>query len=170
MKSLVLAAAFLLVGCSTTNIKVETSKQKMVHGAFKEHVDRFKIAHQRSTGRLVDVSNIIIKPVRMNKASRSERVVLYKNETIAFCMPSNTLPAIYIDVNAWKRLPDLLREELIFHELGHCVLRRPHCDYSFQGLPVSIMRSYLVPMEYYSRYREHYHNELFKEPACQERF
>lgn len=35
---------------------------------------------------------------------------------------------IHIDPVSWARASETSREQLIFHELGHCVLRRDHSD------------------------------------------
>ena len=172
MKLLALVVALLLTGCSTTttNVKINHGRSRMISGEFTDYVNRFKQAYYRSTGIRMNTNNVIIKPIKINKHIKGKNIIRYKNQAIGFCILSDELPAIYIDSGAWKRLPDLLREELIFHELGHCILRRLHCNYSYKGIPVSIMRSHLVSIRYYLRYRNYYISELFEEPACRETF
>lgn len=49
---------------------------------------------------------------------------------------------IYIDQQSWAGRSELQREFLIFHELGHCYLDRPHLDEAdANGFCVSIMQS-----------------------------
>ncbi len=49
---------------------------------------------------------------------------------------------ITIDLAFWNRFNDNIREMIVFHELGHCVLRRDHREGQLQdGRCISIMRS-----------------------------
>lgn len=49
---------------------------------------------------------------------------------------------IYIDQQSWAGRSELEREFLVFHELGHCYLDRPHLDEADEnGFCVSIMQS-----------------------------
>lgn len=47
---------------------------------------------------------------------------------------------ILIDRQSWAKMDDALKEELIWHEMGHCVLNRKHWNYTdSQSHPISIM-------------------------------
>lgn len=49
---------------------------------------------------------------------------------------------VSLDATFWKRAPNILKEMIVFHELGHCVLFRDHLeDKHANGTCVSIMRS-----------------------------
>jgi len=49
---------------------------------------------------------------------------------------------VTIDESFWNRSSNLLREFVVFHELGHCVLLRPHDESrNARGLCLSMMRS-----------------------------
>jgi hypothetical protein len=49
---------------------------------------------------------------------------------------------VVIDKQFWERSGDLTREMIVFHELGHCYLYRPHLDDAYRsGYCRSIMRS-----------------------------
>jgi len=49
---------------------------------------------------------------------------------------------VTIDRTFWRRGTDLFREFVVFHELGHCYLFRPHLeDHLSNGACASIMRS-----------------------------
>lgn len=75
-------------------------------------------------------------------------------------------PIIYIDTTSlnWKN-SDESREQLVFHEFGHCILGRSHTKDTLQnGAPASIMKPsgetlYGSVMSYFKR--EYYLNELF---------
>lgn len=74
---------------------------------------------------------------------------------------------IEIDTFFWNESSDLAKEELIFHELGHCVLNRDHDstlvktdDYEYK-IPNSIMYPYAFGYaDFYNRYHQHYMDEL----------
>ena len=75
---------------------------------------------------------------------------------------------IDIDPDAWNEAEDLKKEELIFHELGHCVLNRDHdntmLEYNGDELPKSIMYPYVFEYEY-GEYQDYYWAELKNENA-----
>lgn len=72
---------------------------------------------------------------------------------------------IIIDLTFWNDFPQtLLREMVIFHELGHCYLQRGHTEGAHpNGTCISIMRSGLEDCQdnYNSQTRLTYLNELF---------
>lgn len=77
---------------------------------------------------------------------------------------SNNPNNIIIDEPLFNELPDLYREFIIFHELGHCVLNRDHReDVDGQGNCLSLMRSGLESCNdnYRINTRTNYLNELF---------
>ncbi len=71
---------------------------------------------------------------------------------------------ITINSDAWNKFTEPGREQLLFHELGHCVLFRDHLDeiHSDGTRFRSIMATYGVPEADYKLYREEYLQELFK--------
>ncbi len=71
---------------------------------------------------------------------------------------------VTIDQSFWRLGTDLFREFVVFHELGHCFLFRPHLEDRFSnGACASIMRSGSGPCldNYSQRTRRLYVNELF---------
>ena len=70
-----------------------------------------------------------------------------------------------ITINAlfWDIMKELDKEKLVFHELGHCVLNRPHLDrIRPDGFCYSIMHSGQACSDNYSlETREAYIDELF---------
>jgi len=70
-------------------------------------------------------------------------------------------PLIVIDTPYWNEITELGREQLVLHELGHCVLNRDHKENMLSGLPVSIMYSIHFGDEwYYAQNRAYYLQEL----------
>lgn len=73
--------------------------------------------------------------------------------------------SIIIDRPFWERSDYLTREMLVFHELGHCVLSRPHDDSrNGMGHCNSIMASgtSTCTLEYTAETRDGYLDELFE--------
>ena len=71
---------------------------------------------------------------------------------------------VTIDIDFWNRSSYLLREFVVFHELGHCVLLRGHDESTdIQGRCLSIMRSGLTNCRdtYTSQNRDRFLDELF---------
>lgn len=71
---------------------------------------------------------------------------------------------IIIDHTFWNQASHLVKEMVIFHELGHCILGRGHKESSFSnGICRSIMRSGLGTCRdaYTSENRDYFIEELF---------
>jgi len=78
----------------------------------------------------------------------------------------HNLRHIEIDQSFWNRASHLQREMVVFHELGHCILRRGHKEDRFQnGICKSIMRSGLGACSdaYTPTNRSYFIEELFLE-------
>lgn len=75
----------------------------------------------------------------------------------------------YITVNnkVWQKVTETCKEQIIYHELGHCLLLRDHKDdkITLNGelMPASLMISINLPCVYDSTYqnRDYYIHELF---------
>jgi len=71
---------------------------------------------------------------------------------------------IRIDKTFWNGASELLREMVVFHELGHCVLYRGHFEnFNEDGICLSIMNSGLADcrVHYSESNRDLYLDELF---------
>jgi hypothetical protein len=77
-----------------------------------------------------------------------------------------TINQILIDQRYWRGYTPLLREALVFHELGHCILKRSHRDdKDLNGNCVSLMESGggNCTMHYHIGNRDFFLDELFSE-------
>lgn len=84
----------------------------------------------------------------------------------AFCeCDGQGAPHIFISQAHWNNLTELGRENLIFHELGHCILNRDHVDRLVEEngemYPVSVMFPTTLSDELYEKHRDYYLRELF---------
>ena len=64
---------------------------------------------------------------------------------------------VEVEEKFWKYASDTEREILIFHELGHCALKKGHSD-------SGIMRPQLLNEDYYLRHRSQLLDDLFLLP------
>jgi hypothetical protein len=76
--------------------------------------------------------------------------------------------AVEIDPTIWARLIESAKEALVFHELGHCLLNRPHWNQlappAQPGAAIgrcSMMNASLPPGDAYESLRQEYLDELF---------
>lgn len=122
---------------------------------FKPYVQRFEqLSIERGNGvQIVDL-----------KVSFGKMQSEYENGACEI-IGDNT-PTVYINEVTWNRLTDIDREALIFHELGHCVLRRGHIDeIEEDGSPKSLMHPYRIQTRIYEMHEQKYVVELFKGKA-----
>ena len=71
---------------------------------------------------------------------------------------------VTIDLEFWNRFSDNVKEMIVFHELGHCVLGQDHREGQFtNGQCTSIMRSGTLPCRdaYNAANKDYYLGELF---------
>lgn len=68
---------------------------------------------------------------------------------------------IEIDPDAWDRFSENKRINLIFHELGHCVLNRKHVNIRLEdGCPASFMDEYIISDQCLDKHMDEYIEEL----------
>ena len=109
-----------------------------------------------SRGIVDDLSNEEIKGVIRE---------IHQDRVLGQCSYSQLNPGtVTIDKTTWQQASDRLKEFVVFHELGHCYLKRDHKEAAFSnGLCVSIMRSGTGNCwdNYNSGTRSYYLDELF---------
>lgn len=81
---------------------------------------------------------------------------------IGVCYKRGNDRKVEIDVEWWDKAGELDREILIFHELGHCVLEKPHTNFDLEdGCGGSVMNEYHIGAYCYDKHYDHYIEELF---------
>ncbi len=84
---------------------------------------------------------------------------------LGVCVRSDEEPnRVAVDQEVWSQASQELKELIVFHELGHCILDREHLDDDENGVCVSIMNSGLSGCEISledETTREEYLDELF---------
>jgi hypothetical protein len=131
-----------------------------VQPQFSAFVSRFEtVAAQQ--GRPLKVTNLIIQTGDLPVAANGDR------ERAVCETATGMTPTITVDNTAWAEIAngaenDLDREELLFHEMGHCLLGRVHNhDLQSDGTPVTMMNPYRIDHDIYSDNHAYYVNELF---------
>jgi hypothetical protein len=101
--------------------------------------------------------------------SFEEKCKVYTNTSVYFSKMSakniagtcNFLTnVVEIDRSYWVNLTYFEKENLIFHEYGHCALFKSHNNSMSTGKPISIMNSSLIDLMTYLERRSEYLKEL----------
>jgi hypothetical protein len=72
-------------------------------------------------------------------------------------------PEVTINKDAWNDMTVEEQKELLYHEMGHCVLKRKHrSDLLKDGSPASIMNPYTMDNYTFVKYEAYYVQELFQ--------
>lgn len=123
-----------------------------------EYVDRFEGEAKLYLGKDFRIYRLKVRFVDKFDGSLSPRTV-GECSTKGFDVPSVTILRSY-----WDEATDLTREQLVMHELGHCVLFEGHDKRKFMGEnPTSIMYPEILDDGLYSRLRAYYMLELFQQ-------
>lgn len=83
----------------------------------------------------------------------------------AYCLPATN--TIVVSINTWNSIDNKTRKALLYHEWGHCLLKRDHVEdiNYFTMCPESLMFPYIDPLQRcYNLYESSYNKELFTNP------
>jgi hypothetical protein len=151
LTALLLAVSMLIMGSCAKDDPPEF----LVDEPLQQYFDRFAAE--------AALRNVIIDYEAL-KISGDIRVITTQN-VIGQCVHTDKEPnTVIVDKFYWESADDLEREFLVFHELGHCAINRPHLDDSdAHGDCVSIMTSGtgLCHINYTAATREALLDELF---------
>ena len=135
-----------------------------INSQFQPYMDRF-VQESNTVGRPVTISDLTIDFYdNMNIPGANGGIV------IGLCsMDGLSNPKITINTTWWKLMHNYPadREQLIFHEMGHCVLGLKHDDTKVNAadnnalVPVTIMNSYHFSPYTYGVNYDYYMNQLF---------
>lgn len=80
----------------------------------------------------------------------------------ATCYQTSGTPRIAVNEKTWNATSDSRRKEMLFHEMGHCVLNRSHTeDHLSDGCKASIMSASPVGDWCANHHADEYVTELF---------
>lgn len=84
------------------------------------------------------------------------------SEVAGSCLDGQFItPTITLNTTYWNTTDSTLKEIIMFHELGHCVLGRVHRLDIINGEPVSIMYPYILNDLVYQNSKDAYLKELY---------
>lgn len=169
---LLLLSCFVLVACNETTPQNEViiipeptvapspsptpSPTSDIPQEFKPYVDKF-IADGFIQG--VDVTKNTINPKLTVKRGNLDS---YGSSIIGLCERTRTMRRVTIDPDFWDKVSTTQKELLMHHELGHCVLYRPHrSDILQDNTYASIMYPIIMKSSWYTNKYNYYQNELF---------
>lgn len=134
----------ILSGCGPNPLEV-----KFVEEDIKEHVRVFSQLYNNEV-------NIEIRYAKLSL------------NVVGLCYSySDGVNRIEIDKEEYESYSYYGKQQLIFHELGHCVLNRDHVSTKFNWRGVEIPTSVMYPFAfgnfvYYNMNMTHYHDELIR--------
>lgn len=140
---LIYLSSLLLIGC-------DGSRPKVVDTDILPYIERFEAYYNNTVEYSVTFTDTMDNPAWVG--------VCYIYET------GNR--NVEINRHYWEDASDNEKEELIFHELGHCTLNRDHRSdkiaYKNSSVPISIMYPYVFGhATYYEERKTEYIEELF---------
>ncbi len=145
IKLLILLPIFL-IGCGNNKVPV-------IDVEFKPYVELFRTYHVLHDK---DYFYQISTDINFGYIAQPST----ESTILAFCMIGQNY--VIVDESHWHKASELQKEQLVFHELGHCELGRHHDDDVLSdGIQVSLMNQYQLPENVYKFYREQYIYELF---------
>lgn len=140
MRYCTLLVSFLVVGCG--------QKPQFSIEGFEPYYDTFV------TNTNIRTDNLIIRFSDLSDVSNP------LGETVGECQWGTT-PTVTIDPYYWNTLFENSRQELMDHELGHCILNRQHRnDLLTNGQPASIMNQFTFAGFVLDANSTYYYHEL----------
>jgi len=142
----------------------ETTQEGFIDPEFQSYIDKF-LAEAALRGDTIDIIESGLSVIFEDDGSTTDYAGVCRNR---FGSSSNE---IGIDKGFWDESNESVREWVIYHELGHCVLGRDHDNTKFDnGIWKSLMRGgdlegidTRMPLCYIWDRQEYYLDELFDE-------
>ena len=127
--------------------------QSYIEEEFLPYVEYFNHEY----GKSVFDMNLVIKFADLKGATAGEC------ERVVSVLTKKTIKRrIFIDAKIWDHLDEMERINLVFHEIGHCVMLKPHdATMSKDNCPKSIMYPEIISPQCLEEYWYDYLIELF---------
>lgn len=161
--ALIILALFTLTGCGQG---FETQNNGTVDATLKPYLDTF-LKYANQNGRAFETLNLDMTFSESMPPSNNGGSV------IGYCQRSSGYKRVVIKISYWNSASVSDREQLVFHELGHCLLNLDHNDtvevapfwnnpyYQANNVPSSIMNTFHFDSGLYSGNRGEYVKRLF---------
>jgi hypothetical protein len=142
---------FVAAGAGCGGATPSTQNTVNIDPTFQPYVDRF-VQTSTTNGTPVAITSLAV-----------QFGVMDTSQERGLCeIDANAVPTITVDQAAWDVADDPAHESLLFHELGHCVLRRLHLPtVEDNGTPASLMYPYTMQDSVYLSNQDGFKKELF---------
>lgn len=171
--SLIFLALLILTLTTACGIQNEESKQSQaIDSDLRPYLDKF-VSYGSQNGVGLNTSSLTMTFSESMPASSNGGTV------IGYCQRTLKGPNVVIRTSYWNTASVSNREQLVFHELGHCLLGLSHNDSTesapvwgapsmiANGVPSSIMNTFHFGSTLYSGNRNEYVNRLFRGASVQ---
>lgn len=143
----------ILTALVTVLLSISQDHVVFIDNEFNPYLNRFKY-YATKNHKDVDLDGLSVYFGTFNKKEDVIGECNYKTKTIR------------IDREAWQEGTDYFKEQLMLHELGHCILHRKHNDNLIEEenllAPESLMKSVNVNDDkVYEDHKSYYIQELF---------
>ena len=133
INGLLLFAFFCIVSCQKNGDLTQTVDFPNVDEELVDYFQRFE-TEAKVRGIMVDLTSAGI--------TRTIRDIAIEHVAGQCSYGTHESPHVTIDSEFWDAVGDLYKEMVVFHELGHCYLKRGHLEgRTINGNCISIMRS-----------------------------
>lgn len=148
MRKIILISIAITLGCAAPQVQNNIN----IPGDFVSYAQQFEVMGN------IKITNLIIQfaPVAQIKSD------IFGGTVIGYCDVELGTPTISIDKDYWENASNAMKLELLFHEMGHCVLHRGHTSVTLpDGTPASIMNPTIFNEIILTRNYNYYIHELF---------
>ena len=161
----VLNLAMYLISCGPLPNSMQGQN---IDARLAKYLDQFQ-SEGEARGLSIDASHLT-----MSFSESMPSTDIQGASVLAYCQRSNKGPSVVVKGSSFDSMSVSDREQVLFHELGHCLLGLEHNDatesaYDYSGGPVyatgvpsSIMNKLHFGASYYNGNRREYLNRLFK--------
>lgn len=165
LKLFVVAVTLVLASCA--NFPPEPIHKIVDIQVGQEYVNRF-LYEAALRGRPILIDNLVVKlvddvgqPTNPDEEEDENDPIAHgiqsqASEYVGMCTTGAYTPGITLKIDYWKEANDTQKENLLFHELGHCILGLGHNKYK------SVMYPSILDPDYYLENRKQLLDDLFK--------
>jgi len=141
VRVLILLFILPLLSCNEASTKSRTSTYASnKYGTVSPYIRSFDSYYYRFKGGTLPINNLKITMVKS----------LSNSQAIGTC--HSISKEIKILESYWTRASDSQKKLLVYHELAHCYLNRPHKSQLVNGIPVSIMYPSNIHREHFKAF------------------
>ena len=155
MKYILLIFSLMTIGCAkqVTNFSVDPALMPYYEAFVKEGQDRGN--NQATNDLSMNFGETTGNVIGYCRRQESYNWNLLTKETVS-------TPVVVVKPSWWKNATEASRRELVYHELGHCLMDKDHNNQkSMYGQPESIMYPIHIGGSFFQTWERNYLDQLF---------